>query len=171
MTFKNCPREKELRDVMARGQWSLAAENDSDLRSHVAACRSCNELVLVSEAFRKARVASTASARLVPPGVLWWRAQLRRRNAAVERITRPLLGAQMFALAITLLAGVGFLVFEALTSTSWRGWLQQAPQNAALDWNNLLTAAAADPLWTWMMLGPALVLLGGVAVYMATDRQ
>ncbi len=171
MTIKSCPREKELRELIARGEWQFAAESDPELCAHVAACRSCNDLVLVVESFRDARIESAASARLVPPGVLWWRAQLRRREAAVERITRPLLGAQIFALAFTLLAGVGFLVFEVLTSDSWRIWLQELPQNAALDWNNLLATAATDPAWTWMMLGPALALLGGVAVYMAADRQ
>jgi hypothetical protein len=171
MTLKGCPRENELRDAMARGQWPLAAENDAELRAHISKCRSCSDLVVVSEAFGKARAVSTASARLVPPGILWWRAQLRRRNAAIERVTRPLLGAQIFALAFTLLAGVGFLVFEAMTSDSWRIWLQQLPQNAALDWSNLLASAAAGPVWMWMTIGPALLLLGGVAVYMATDRQ
>jgi hypothetical protein len=169
MTLTNCPRDKKLRELLACGDWPLAA--DPELRAHVAACRSCGDLVLVSEAFRGARAVSTASARLVPPGVLWWRAQLRRRNAAVERITRPLLSAQIFALVFTLLAGAGFVVFEALTSDSWRTWFQNLPQNAALDWNGLLAAVAADPAWLWMMLGPALLLLGSVAAYMATDRQ
>jgi hypothetical protein len=171
MTFKSCPREKELRELMAHGGWRVTAEADPELRAHVAGCRLCSDLVLVAGAFHSARAESAASARLTAPGVLWWRAQLRRRNAAVERVTRPLLGAQIFALAFTLLAGVGFLVFEALTSDSWRVWLRDLPQNAALDWHNMLAAAAADPAWTWIMLGPALALLGGVAVYMATDRQ
>jgi hypothetical protein len=68
------------------------------------------------------------------------------------------------------LAGVGFLAFETVTNDSWRAWLEDLPQNAALHLNSLF-ATAADPAWTWMLLGPALALLGGVAVYMATDRQ
>jgi hypothetical protein len=171
MMRRNCSREKDVRELVARGQWRLAAETAPELHAHVANCRSCSDLVLVAESFRKARTASAASARLVAPGALWWRAQLRRRNAAVERVTRTLFGAQVFALTFTLLAGVGFLVFEALTSNSWRAWFQQLPQNAALRWDSLLAQAAADPAWTWMMLGPALILLTGVAVYMATDRQ
>jgi predicted anti-sigma-YlaC factor YlaD len=171
MMLRSCPNEKEMRELLIRGQWPHAAETTPELYAHVAACRSCSELVLVAESFRNARAASAASARMIPPGVLWWRAQLRRRNAAVERVTRTLFGAQVFALAITLLTGVGFLVFEGLTSDACRAWLKQLPQNAALDWHNLLAATAANPAWTWMMLGPALVLLGGVALYMATDRQ
>jgi hypothetical protein len=171
MTFKGCPREKELREAMARGQWDAAARTAPDLFAHVASCRSCSDLVLVSNAFRSARAASTATARMVPPGVLWWRAQLRRRNAAMERVTRPLLGAQVFALVFTLLAGAGFVILQAITSGSWRTWLHDLPQNVALRWDDMFVAAAADPAWTWMILGPALLLLGSVAVYMATDRQ
>jgi hypothetical protein len=170
MMLRSCPHEKELRELLARGQWPLAAETAPELYAHVAACRSCSDLVLVTESFRKARAASTASARLTPPGVLWWRAQLLRRNAAVERVTRTFFGAQVVALAVTLLAGVGFLAFEALTRDGWRDWLKQLPQNATLDWHHLLATATANPAWDWMMLGPVL-LLGSVALYMATDRQ
>jgi len=166
-----CARERELRELLDRGQWPLAAETAPELYAHAAVCRSCGDLVLVAEAFRKARAASAASAWLAPPGVLWWRAQLRRRNAAVERVTRTLFGAQVIALAVTLLAGAGFLIFEALTSGAWRGWLKQFPQDAALDWHNLLATASANPAWTWMMLGPALLLLGGIAAYLATEKQ
>ena len=171
MTFTSCSREKDVRELIARGQWRLAAETAPELHAHVAVCRMCADLVLVSEAFSRARSESAASAQLFPPGVLWWRAQLRRRNAAVEQVARPLLRGQIFALAFTLLAGVGFLIFEATTSDSWRAWLEQLPQNTALHWDQLLASASADPMWTWLMIGPALLLLGGVAVYMATDRQ
>jgi len=172
MILRNCPREKELRALVARGDWALAA--DPDLRAHIAACRSCSDLVLVSETFRSARAASTATARLVSPGILWWRAQLRRRNAVIEQLSRPLIGAEIFALAFTLLAGVGFVVFESMRNESWRSWIEQLPQSAALPWNNLLASASADPNWSWMSLLPAaatLILLGGIAVYMAADRQ
>jgi hypothetical protein len=171
MTLKRCPREKEVRELIARGEWPLAAENDNELRTHVAACGSCGDLVPVAEAFHKARAASIASARLAAPGALWWRAQLRRRQAAVEQITRPLMGAQIFGLAFTLMAGAGFVVFESLTSDSWRIWLQDLPQNTALHWDNLMAAASADPAWTWMMIGPALLLLGGVAIYLSFEKQ
>jgi hypothetical protein len=171
MTLKSCPREKELRELVAHGEWTLAAESDDELRAHVAACRSCGDLVRVADAFREARAASVASARLVPSGVLWWRAQLRRRNAAVERVTRTLFGAQVAALAATLFAGAIFLVSEVLTSDAWRSGLLQLPQNAAMQWDNLITAAAADPAWTWMMVGPALALLGGLAVYLSQEKQ
>ena len=164
----SCPCETELRELLAHGQWPAAAT--PELRTHIEGCRSCADLVLVANAFQKARAGTMAAAKPVAPGVLLWRAQLRRRNAAIERLTRPLLGAHIFALVFTLVAGVGFVVFETLRTDAWRTWLQQLPQSAALHWDELLSAAALNSAWTWMMLGPAL-LLAGVAVYMVADRQ
>src|SRR5580693_232629 len=106
MNLKSCPHEKEIRELVARGQWPVAAE--PDLRGHVAGCRCCSDLVLVAGAFQRARAESVAAARPGSPGALWWRAQLRRRNAVIERISRPLFGAEIFALAVALLAGLGF---------------------------------------------------------------
>lgn len=169
MMLTPCPYEIEVRDLAMHGQWPASAA--PELRAHVAACRSCADLVLVADAFQKARAGTIAAAKPIAPGVLLWRAQLRRRNAVVERLTRPLLGAQIFALAFTLAIGVGFLIFEALRTDAWRTWLQDLPQSAVLQWDNWLVAAAANPAWTWIMLGPALLLLAGVAVYKVTDRQ
>jgi hypothetical protein len=172
MNFKSCPNEKEVRELVARGGWPFAAE--PDLRDHVLSCRSCSDLVLVSVAFKKARADSLAAAKPGAAGALWWRAQLRRRNAALERISRPLLGAEIFALAVSVLTGLGFTVFEARNGVAWLSWLEGVPENAALHWDNLRASMLADPSWSWAVLVPAaatLALLGGVAVYLATDRQ
>ena len=166
MTLHGCPRENDLRARLARG---IAA--DPDLRAHAAGCRACGDLLLVTEAFHDAHTASAATARLSPPGVLWWRAQLRRRQAALEQVTRRLLGAQILALALTLAGGFFFLAYQDKGSQSWATWLAQLPKNAALHWDDLLALFTASPAWSWMILGPALLLLTGVAVYVATDRQ
>jgi hypothetical protein len=172
MMPKSCPREKEIRELIEGGQWLLAAS--PELRAHVGECRACGDLALVAEAFQNARIESMAAAKLASPGVLLWRAQLRRRNAAVERLTRPLLGAQIFALAVTLLAGLGFVGFEGRHGLAWLTWLEQLPQGVRPHWDNLFSASLAGSGWTWVVLFTALatlVLLGGVAVYKATDRQ
>jgi hypothetical protein len=169
MNLKSCPHENEVRELVERGQWPLAA--DPDLLAHVSACRACSDLALVTEAFQTARAETFAAAKLPPPGILLWRAQLLRRNAAVERITRPLLTAQIFALAVTLLAGIGFAGFEARHGIAWLTWLEQT-STPRLD--TLFSASIFDSGWAWMVLLSAfatLALLGGVAVYVATDKQ
>jgi hypothetical protein len=178
MKLTPCQHEKEVRQLVARGQWPAACT--PELRAHVSGCRACGDLVLISEAFQNARVESLAAARPVSPAVLLWRAQLRRQNAAMERIARPLLGAQIFACAVTVLAALGFAGFEArngvewLTSSYWHDWLVQLPQAAATQWDSLSSGSLAGSGWTWMVLVPALatlVLLGGLAVYFATDKS
>jgi len=177
MNLKACPYEKEVRQLIALGQWPDACP--AELRGHVSGCRWCGDLVLISEAFQQARVESLAAARPVLPAVLLWRAQLRRRNAAAERIARPLLGAQIFAFAVALVAAVGFAGFEArngaawFTWSYWHYWFVQLPQAATAQWVSLSSGALAGSAWTWMVLAPAvatLVLLGGAAVYFATDK-
>ena len=98
MTLRACSREKDVAEMQACGHWPQACPDE--LRDHVSACRSCSNLVLVSSAFQSARANSAAKPNLPPPGAIWWRAQLRRRNAAVERVSRPILGAQIFALSV-----------------------------------------------------------------------
>jgi hypothetical protein len=178
MKLTSCPHEKEVRELMARGQWPDAYPEE--LRAHVNDCRACGDLVLISSAFQQARVQSLAAARPVAPAVLLWRAQLRRRNAAMERIARPLLGAQIFACAVTVLAALGFAGFEArngvawFTRSYWHDWFVQLPQAVAAQWDSLSSGSQAGLGWSWMVLVPAvatLVLLGGVAVYFATDKS
>jgi hypothetical protein len=141
MKLTSCPFEKEVRQLVARGQWPAAGT--PELRAHVSGCRACGDLVLISEAFQNARVDSLAAARPVAPAVLLWRAQLRKRTAAMERVGRPLLGAQIFACAVT-------------------------------QWASMSSGSLAGSGWGWMVVVPGLamlLLLGGVAVYFATDKS
>jgi len=172
MTLSPCTRENEVKEILQRGHWPQACP--AELRTHVSVCRACGDLVLVSEAFCKARGQAAGSARLGSPGVLWWRAQLRRRNAAVERIGKPLLGAQIFALCVTLALTAGFVAFEARNGIAWLGWLQELPQAGSLHlealWPSTMFSTGLSP----MVLIPAiatLALLGGVVVYLAAEKQ
>jgi hypothetical protein len=176
MTLRPCPHEEEVRQLLQAGHWphSVAPE----LRSHVEACRSCRDLVLLTQAFRSARAASSAAAQLPPPGVIWWRAQLRRRNAAVERIQRPLVGAQIFALAITLVIAAGFAVSAAKDGfrplASMAGWLGSLTQSSAFHFQSLWPSAFAKSDMNLSFLVPGVVmlaLLGGVVVYLASEKQ
>ena len=77
-----CSRKDEVRDVLAQGHWPEACE--VELRTHVEGCRACGEMVMLTESFRAAREDAAAMARPVPASLVWWRAQLRRRQAAME---------------------------------------------------------------------------------------
>ncbi len=175
MRLRACPREKELKELVERGQWPQACA--PELRAHVGHCRSCGDLVLVAMAFQRARSEAASAAKLGSPGVLWWRAQLRQRNAAVERIGRPILGAQIFALAVNAMLAVVFVAWQARHGLAWLTRLQQLPQTAALhldsQWLDSLWPSALTG-WGPLVLIPAaatLALLGGVVVYLASEKQ
>lgn len=179
MTFRSCPHESEIKTLLERGHWPHASTHE--LRAHAASCRICGDLVLVTQAFRGARATSVSAANLNSPGVLWWRAQLRRRNAAMERISKPVFGAQIFALAITFLTATGLVISQAKHGLRWLSWFQswfgdtQSSSNFRLDslWSaSSLTAVIPD--WNLALLISALAvlaLLGGVVVYLASEKQ
>ena len=152
----NCGREKDVAAMREAGYWPAACEEE--LREHVAGCARCGDLVLVASTMQRARVAALGEARLQALGVIWWRAQLRRRQAAMEAIARPVRGAQGFAWLVGLAVLVGFVVVEVR-----QGGL--AKVEASLGGGGFLSGDVS-----LMVAGlVVLALLGGVAAWLAMD--
>ena len=170
MRLQGCPREEELKLAEQAGQWPQACSED--LRTHVAGCSACQGFVLLAEQFRTARAAAMDTAPLRSPGLLWWQAQLRRRNEAVERLERPIVGAQIFALCVMLLAGLGFAVYEARHEGSWLERLAAILHEALAQVADLWPVNTVG--WGWALplaaVG-ALALVGSAVVYFSTDRR
>jgi hypothetical protein len=170
MKLGKCVRESEVKDLLGRGHWPDACS--SDLRTHVSECRTCSDTVLLTQAFRGERAIAATEAKLEPSGVLWWRAQLRRRNAAIERIGKPMLGAQIFAIAVTLLAATVFLVSQSSRSFGWLSWLAQIPRSLHLE--VLLPDAlqkSQGEIWLFVALAGMLALMSGVIMWVASDKH
>lgn len=170
MSLFFCTREREVAELLRLGQWPHACQ--LELLTHVAACRSCSNLVLVTQAFQNARVSAADAARLESPGALWWRAQIRRRNAAIERIGKPILGAQIFALAVTLFVTAGFLTSQARQGIRWMSWLAGLP--GSLHLAGLWPTALPNLDARLMLLVPilaTLALVSGVVVYLASEKR
>jgi hypothetical protein len=161
-----CAREGELSELLHKGYWPQACPED--LRSHVESCRSCADLVLVTEAFQRSRNQSTALPRLEPAGAIWWRAQLRRRNAAIETMSRPIVGAQIFALIMALVVVGALAVWQA---DNWSGWL--ADFSGALHLDALIPSALPESsiLWIIVPVIATIALLSGIVVYLASEKQ
>lgn len=172
MILNPCPREKEVKELLEQGHWPRACA--PELRAHVRACRDCSDLALVSEAFRTARAEAAGAANLAAPGALWWRAQLRRRQQAIERIGRPLMGAQIFALCLMLVLAVGFLVTQARHGLAWLTRIEQLPQAGSLRLEDLWSSGLFTSGLGLLVLIPAvaaLILLAGVVIYLAAEKQ
>jgi len=173
MTHPFCSQEKEIRRLIDAGAWPQGSM--PELQAHAKSCRSCAELIRVRQAFRDARSEAVRQARLQSPGLLWWRAQLRRRNEAVARIGRPLLGAQVFALVATLAIVAGLSIFQAKEGFQWLAGLAESSSLHWLHWKSLESLSSVVPVipgTSISLLVPAVLMLGllsGVIVYLVLD--
>jgi len=174
MTLRACPHEAEVKALLNSGHWPHAVP--AELRAHAAVCTACGNQVLITLAFRTDRSTVSNAVQLPPPGVLWWRAQLRRRNEAVDRIGRPILGAHIFAIAITLLVAGAVVLSQARQGLHWLTELAQAPTfhlkslwpGATLE--SFMETGVSSNL-SYLLPGLVLLaLLSGLVVYLATEK-
>jgi hypothetical protein len=120
MTFRTCSFENELTQALRDGHWPEGC--GPELRAHVENCANCSDLVLVTQAFQSARSESEPAALSGSPSLLWWRAQLRRRNAATERVSRPVTIAEIFALVVYVFVGVVLVASQYRHGLKWSSW-------------------------------------------------
>ena len=150
----SCARSEEIQKTLTQGRWPLAAT--AELREHVSGCRSCAELVRVGTAFQQDRAAMVQAKRLDSPSLLWWRAQLRRRQAAMEKVSRPMWGAQIAAAIVAVLVAAGFGAYM-LRDGALQGTLKTTMSGFGL-----------MPMIAIVML---LAVAGGVVLYLTLERE
>lgn len=170
MMLNRCPREKEVKELIERGQWPVAAGTQPELAAHVRECRACADLALVTHVFQRARSNAAGPGNISSPGLLFWQAQLRRREAAMVRIAKPILAAQIFALAVVLILATGFIAWQGTHGIDWLNWFGTHAQTGEVE--SIVSAAFSG--WGLMVTIPAvaaLALLGGAAIYLAAERQ
>ena len=167
--MKSCPHEAEVQAILRQGHWPEAC--DPEFRKHVQTCRTCSEQLLVLHAFHSARAQAIEAARVDHPNLLWWRAQLRRRNEALQRVGRPITTAQIFELCISILAAAALLRSQLGKGFNWSSWLPQSSSVSQFDALSFFTSVSAD--WGLLLLLTGLgtvLLLSAVVVYLASDR-
>lgn len=168
----SCPCERDVLDLVAIGQWPSRA--DETLRAHVAGCATCAEVASIAAVVRdwanETEATDAAQSVKVPDAsVVWYRAQVRAREDAARRASRPLLVAQMFAVATVALA-----VFWMGPSLSWvpslpdvSGWWAVLPSlptvpdvsTERLSRFSWLGWAALAALGAWAIVGSIAYLL------------
>jgi hypothetical protein len=169
MMLRTCSRESELTQALKDGHWPQGC--GPELRAHVDACSTCSDLVLVTQTFQTARSESENNVLDGSPGLLWWRAQLRRRNAAAESVARPITIAQIFAWSVTALVGVVFVVSQYRHGLCWASWWADLAPSRAF---HALPVATGQVDWNLLLLISGfgvLALLSAVVVYLASEKS
>ena len=152
-----CSQHEAVATALRSGQWPEGC--DPALRAHVESCDSCGDLVLVAQTLRSAHAESMHSARIASPGLLWWKAQLRRRNAAIQSVTRPVAIAEKIALLVMLLAVVALVAWQYSQVVAW----------LANIWEPLSSITQIPGA---LLIGfGTLLLFGGFAVYLFTAKD
>jgi len=155
MNLNGCTRLEEVRHALAQGHWPQAC---AELQAHVQTCARCTEEVAVTKHLQSLRATSIATAQPGSASLLWWKAQARRRSAALEQVERPLLAGQLIALAIVLAIGAG--IGRGLWAYGIR------PNDAAANssaWSWLLDAWGLLPV---LAAAGVVVLLAAVVLYL-----
>lgn len=94
MNDARCAFEEKIAAANRSGRW-----ND-ELLAHVADCRVCEEVALVSGYLCESSVLADADAALPNPGLIWSKAQAAVHAAAMERALRPIVWARRFAIGV-----------------------------------------------------------------------
>jgi len=156
----NCSHLVEVQRSLAAGQWPHAVA--AELLAHVEGCNRCTQEILIVQHLRTEKASAIAAATPAMPALVWWRAQLRRRNAALAQAGRPIAAAQLFALAIVAAAAIG------IVATHWHAMLHGLAQVPV---SSLLSALGSWGLAPLVLAGTLVAALSGLALYLSADRQ
>jgi hypothetical protein len=170
MNFHSCSHQQEVAAALRERRWPEAST--SELRKHVEACAGCKDLVLVTQTLQQARQETMRMARPIPAGLLWWRAQLRRREIAVERAAKPITLVETLALAGTLLMAAVLAIGQRAELADWLRGLRDLSYSGALPLDALWPASSGGTLWTLLVGSAAFFgVLGGVAAYLIVRSE
>jgi hypothetical protein len=112
-----CEYESEVLAATLQSRWPDRV--DAQLRTHVAGCAICSDVVVIAGSIEEAREEIWARAVVPDSGHVWRLAQLRVRHEAAKAAGRPITAAQVIAFA----CAAGLL--SACYGTSWT-WFHSA---------------------------------------------
>jgi hypothetical protein len=157
-----CSRTAEVQQLLRLGHWPQAAA--AELATHVRGCRRCGEMVLVTQALCVAKANSMNEARVEPPALVWWRAQLRRKHEAVQRVARPM-RAQMLVVLTLVCVGLGLAFRLSGGENAWRAWVSASAETV------VRSGVGSFGLGLVVASAMALAVMAGLAVYLGTERK
>jgi hypothetical protein len=169
MTFRSCTCEAEVVRALKDGHWPDGCA--PELRAHVETCETCGDLVLVTRSFQLARHEAEHETIAGSASLLWWRAQLRQRNAAAESVSRPITIAQRFALLVYGVVGLLFLASQYNHGLRWGSWWSELGPGRVFHFSSVGSQTLGWNLPLLVLCLGALALLSGLVVYLASEKS
>lgn len=157
-----CSRAAEVQELLRLGHWPQAA--GAELAEHVRTCRRCSEMVLVTQALNAMKMRSMHEARVEPPALVWWRAQLRKKHEVVRRVERPM-RAQMLVMLAVVCVGLGLAFRLSGGESAWRSWMSASAE--------AVVRSGMGSLGVGMIVASAMTLatMAGLVVYLTVERK
>ena len=168
MRLGECPREPELSDALRAGRWP--AGSDAALGEHVDRCESCRSTALIAHMLREDRAEAIRAMPLASPGLLWWRAQILQRQAAIRQASRPIHVAIAISLAVSAIV-VGSVLFSLRSQiANWISAMAAVPVSAQPG-SISSPVITSLPILFILSAVTALAAIGGFAIYAAVHRK
>src|SRR5215471_17702628 len=117
MMLRSCRRSEDVASMVRKGYWPDGC--DEDLRAHIGGCGQCQEWILLTRSFQEARTESFDQIPQHSAFLLWWKSELRRRDATLAQVSRPMVLAHRFAIVVGMVA---VAVFVTLALASFQDW-------------------------------------------------
>jgi hypothetical protein len=177
MSVLECPREQDVINAIVSGRWPDRC--DESLRAHAAACAVCKELVEVTSVMQLDHEALHEEMSLPSAGQVWWRAAIRARLEASQRVAQPL--SWIFGISMAVAAGFAIAAVQLLWSPVQLAW-GASSAGAWFSWFSvtefarlLPTLTDLAPLTTTGMFvflaATACLLLAPLALYFALSDE
>jgi hypothetical protein len=154
MKIPFCPYEEKVAELLRRNSWPESA--DPKLAAHAETCSRCRDVLLADGIFKQGHSERMLLAHMDSPHYLWWRAQLRRRNSTIEKVTKPLALAEKLALGCLLCIVAGIVYWQRQPLGQWIGRLS----------DNLEAGDFWNTSWIQFTMGGGLIgysILAGIA--------
>ena len=170
MAAVECPHEQDVLDAVAAGRWP--ARCDEELTMHVSACRLCADLVAVVGPLTEAREELWPEIQVPSAAAVWWRAQVRARQEAARKASRPITVVQVASTAAAALLVIGLCYATAPWLANLSIPRPELPQLPPIDLQALRIPTVAElGMWgwaaiaafvTWAVIAPLVIYLAVV---------
>ena len=172
MNLPFCPHEEKIAELLNARRWPQDA--DPALVAHAGKCNRCHEVVDAVQMLQQLRASTMRQAHAGSASTIWWRAQLRRRNGAVEQMAKPVVWAERLAFIGMLGIAAGIAFQQWAPFRHWFHSLTVAGENqvfySAINW---FLATNENNLTSHVMLAglAAIVCFGGVTLFFSDRSQ